>query len=226
MKIAGFVKNSFVDYPSKISAVIFTLGCPFSCWYCHNKHIIGEVSKNLIKESEVFDFLNKRRGLIDAVVISGGEPTMQNDLIEFIQKVKKLGYLVKLDTNGVNPNVIQKLLDNNLLDYIAMDIKRSIDNYDSFSNGKINKKNILSSIEIIKNCNIDYEFRTTLIHQIDYEEFSSMLSLIKGAKNYYIQKCKYPVDMPVYITNSKANAEKFLEISKKIVNNCSLRGFD
>ena len=188
MKIAGFVKNSFVDFPNKISSVIFTKGCNFNCWYCHNKHIIGNETQQLIDEKEVFEFLNKRKNLIDAVVISGGEPTLQIDLKDFIIKIKKMGFCVKLDTNGSNPHIVEDLLNCNLLDYIAMDIKTSLQNYDKVCGIKVNIENIKKTIEIIMNSNIDYEFRTTIAPEIQQEDIDDILQIIKNSKNYYLQK--------------------------------------
>ena len=226
MKIAGFVKNSFVDFPNKISSVIFTKGCNFNCWYCHNKHIIGNETQQLIDEKEVFEFLNKRKNLIDAVVISGGEPTLQIDLKDFIIKIKKMGFCVKLDTNGSNPHIVEDLLNCNLLDYIAMDIKTSLQNYDKVCGIKVNIENIKKTIEIIMNSNIDYEFRTTIAPEIQQEDIDDILQIIKNSKNYYLQKCNIPNGYPLIISNNKSKAEKFLEKSKKYTINTALRGFE
>ena len=131
MKFAGFLKNSFVDYPKEIAAVVFTLGCNFNCWYCHNRGIIDKekYNKPLIDESEVLDFLQSRKGFIDGLVISGGEPTLYGEeLKEFIKKVKNLGLKVKLDTNGTNPNFVKNLIDEKLIDFVAMDVKLFLKN--------------------------------------------------------------------------------------------------
>ena len=225
MKIAGFVKNSFVDYPNKISAVIFTYGCNFNCWYCHNKHILKSDVK-LLNQQEIFDFLNKRKGLIDAVVISGGEPTLQNDLDIFITKIKKMGYLVKLDTNGSNPNLLQDLIDKKLIDYIAMDIKNDFENYSYTCGVKVNIENIKKSIDILLSSKIDYEFRTTLAPEILEENFENMIQFLAKANKYYLQKCNIPKGYAIPITNHKATAEKFLEKAKKNIHYSCLRGFD
>ena len=129
MKFAGIVKNSFVDFPGQIATVVFTSGCNFNCWYCHNRELIPR-SEGKIDESEVFDFLNSRKGMIDGVVVSGGEPTLHEEIYDFIKKIKNLGLKVKLDTKGTNPEVLGKLLGENLLDYVAMDIKTSFSNYE------------------------------------------------------------------------------------------------
>ncbi|MEG1500318.1 MAG: anaerobic ribonucleoside-triphosphate reductase activating protein, partial [Clostridia bacterium] len=123
MEFGGFVKNSFVDFPGVISSVVFTAGCNFNCWYCHNQGLINGEIKGHIHETEVLDFLISRKGFIDGLVISGGEPTLHLGLKAFIQKVKDLGLLIKLDTNGTNPKLLEELLEENLVDFVAMDIK-------------------------------------------------------------------------------------------------------
>ena len=130
MQIAGLQKSSLVDYPSKIAAVIFTLGCNFRCPYCHNPNILTAVSTNkLFDEAAVLDFLNSRSGKLDAVVVSGGEPTLQKNIVTFFEKIKNLGFLTKLDTNGTSPEILKQLIAHRLLDYVAMDIKAPIDKY-------------------------------------------------------------------------------------------------
>ena len=180
----------------------------------------------MIDEKEVFEFLNKRKNLIDAVVISGGEPTLQIDLKDFIIKIKKMGFCVKLDTNGSNPHIVEDLLNCNLLDYIAMDIKTSLQNYDKVCGIKVNIENIKKTIEIIMNSNIDYEFRTTIAPEIQQEDIDDILQIIKNSKNYYLQKCNIPNGYPLIISNNKSKAEKFLEKSKKYTINTALRGFE
>jgi len=128
MIIGGFQKFSLLDYPDKISAIIFTQGCNFNCSYCHNKELISkEPYDNSINIEEIWNFLNKRWKQLDAVVITGGEPTLQPDLIEFMQKIKNLGFLIKLDTNGSNPDVIKEVIRLKLADYIAMDVKAPLE---------------------------------------------------------------------------------------------------
>ena len=148
MKIGGFVKNSFVDYPGLISTCIFTVGCNLNCWYCHNKHLLIDQQK-LINEEEIFEFLSSHKGFIDAVVVSGGEPTTQKDLIEFLSKVKNMGYKVKLDTNGTNFDVLKKVVEQNLVDYVAMDIKAPIEKYEQIVCSKVDKKNVQMCISYL-----------------------------------------------------------------------------
>ena len=188
--IGGVKKTSLLDYPDKVSSIVFTQGCNFNCGYCHNPSLLEFKSKNDIYSTDVFfDFLNKRKGKLDGVVITGGEPTLQKDLKLFIQKIKEMNFFVKLDTNGTNPEIIKDLLKNNLLDYIAMDIKSTIDKYNKVINKDINTQVIEQSINIIMNSGIDYEFRTTVLPSlISIEDFEKIGQLINGAKKYYLQK--------------------------------------
>lgn len=190
MFIAGLQKTSLLDYPSKIAAVVFTYGCNFRCPYCHNPNLISAVSHNsFMEEAALFDFLSSRVGLLDAVVVSGGEPTLQNDLEEFFVKLKEMGFLTKLDTNGTNPNCIEKLTDKGLLDYIAMDIKAPLGKYSKVCASNVDTDKIRQSIKLIKTSNIDYEFRTTVVRsQLSFEDFGNIAKLIKGADRYYLQK--------------------------------------
>lgn len=224
MKIAGLVKNSFVDYPGNISTVVFTFGCPLSCYYCHNKHILDV--QNLIEENVVFEYLNKRKNLVDAVVISGGEPTIQPDLENFIVKLKNFNLKIKLDTSGINPQIVKKLIEKKLVDYVAMDLKCLPKNYKKICKQDIDISNIEQTIKILINSDIDYEFRTTLVPEIDEIEFSKMLNLIFGAKNFYIQKCNFDNFTNIQNQQLKNNAEKFIKMAKTKVKFCGLRGFD
>ena len=190
MLIGGVEKTSLVDYPEKLTAVVFTIGCNFRCGYCHNPELIKlKEDSKILDETDLFVYLEKRKGLLDAVTITGGEPTLQPDLYNFIKKIKNIGYLIKLDTNGTNPEVLEKLLRENLLDYIAMDIKNSIDNYNKVVRNFTDKEKILKSIDLIMKSGLDYEFRTTTLKSlISLEDFEKIGEMIKGAKNYYIQK--------------------------------------
>ncbi len=172
MKIGGFQRISLIDYPGKLSAVVFTRGCNFRCPFCHNSELVlPDRFSPLIPEDEIFSFLNKRTKHLDGVVITGGEPAMQSDLESFIQKVKELGFLVKLDTNGSYPNVIKDLLDKKLLDFIAMDIKSTFEKYSQAAGIDVNTDSVKQSIEIIRNAGIEHMFRTTLVKNlIDFDD--------------------------------------------------------
>lgn len=196
MKIAGLQKLTLLDYPGNIAAIIFTKGCNFSCAYCQNSSLIVNDGEELIDEYEVLKYLEKRRKILDAVVISGGEPTIQKDLKEFIIKIKNMGFKVKLDTNGYNPNLLEELIKDNLLDYVAMDIKADLNNYEKIACKKININNILRSINILKESNIAYEFRTTVIKGIhDVSAIENILNIIGEGSKYYIQNFEESADV-------------------------------
>lgn len=178
MIISDFIKNSFVDYPGKIAAVLFTKGCNMNCIYCQNKHLLQDDCR-IMEDETIFSFLARRKNLIDAVVITGGEPTIQDDLISFIKKLKKYGLLIKLDTNGTNPDILKDLLENNLIDYIAMDIKATEEKYFQICRSNIDINNIRKSIEILKNSKIRYEFRTTCYPSITKEDIMDIASDIE-----------------------------------------------
>lgn len=195
MKIAGLIKQSLVDYPGKIAAVLFTRGCNFRCPFCHNGHLVyrpGSTEKSLMLE-EVLLFLQERQGFLDAVVISGGEPTLHEDLPDVCRAVKDLGYLVKLDTNGTNPAMLEKLLHEGLLDYAAMDIKAPLD-YRKYLQvcGKLSPEgffNVRNAVHLLKNSGIKAEFRTTVVPSLHTEaDIINIASSLEGAELYSIQQ--------------------------------------
>jgi len=190
MKIGGLLKFSLIDYPGKMSAVIFTQGCNFRCPYCHNfELVVPEHFRDPIAEDTVLDFLKKRAGQIEGVVVTGGEPTIQSDLVDFLEKVKDLGYLVKLDTNGSNPDVLNEVIKRNAVDYIAMDVKAPLEKYDQLTPLKDCAERIEKSIRIILMSHIDHEFRTTLALPVaPAEDLPKIASLIQGAKKYRLQR--------------------------------------
>lgn len=188
--INGFNKTTLLDYPGHLAATIFLGGCNFRCPFCHNASLVlTPESQPLISEDEIFATLNKRIGILEGVCITGGEPTLYAGLLDLIKQIKGLGFLVKLDTNGSNPNIISKLLEEKLIDYVAMDIKNSKEKYEATIGIKnINTDKISESISILLNSNIDYEFRTTVVK--NFHKCSDFLSIgkwIDGAKSYYIQ---------------------------------------
>lgn len=190
MRIGGIQKVSLIDFPGKISTVVFTQGCNFRCEFCHNPSLVlPEMFDHVINDGDVLSFLESRKGLIDGVVLSGGEPTIQIGLCQFIEKTKKMGFLVKLDTNGTNPDVLRDLYSKNLLDYVAMDIKNVLDKYTTIVGKNVDIREIQQSISIIMNSGIDYEFRTTIVpkfHSID--EIKQIVSLIDGADCFVLQE--------------------------------------
>ncbi len=184
MKIGGLNKLTAQDYPEHLACIIFTKGCNFNCSYCYNRDLVDNKAET-IDEDYVMTYLYKRRKLLDGVVISGGEPTIWDDLIPFIKKVKELKLDIKLDTNGYNPAMLKELIDNNLVDYIAMDIKAIPDKYMEVINKKIDFDKILESIDLIKKSNIKYEFRTTIMKDVhDKNDIIKILKLIGDSKLY------------------------------------------
>jgi len=229
MLIGGFQKFSMIDYPEKLSAIVFTQGCNLKCPYCHNPELNNlEYNSNQISEDYILNFLKTRQRKLDAVVITGGEPTLQNDLISFAKKIKDLGFLLKLDTNGTQPNVIKKMLKENLLDYIAMDIKTAPKKYFMFSKNHFDLANITSSINLIINSKIDYEFRTTVIKNLlTVDDFNEMGLMLNGANKYYLQKFVPTkiLDKSFITSQSYSNEEfeKIKEILTKHIKNIELR---
>lgn len=186
---------TLLDFPGKVACTVFLSGCNFLCPFCHNSELIGNDADDIMTEEDFFDFLKKRQGILEGVCITGGEPTLRSELAEFIKKIKDLGYKVKLDTNGYKPDVLKKLIDEKLIDYVAMDIKNSekkyaltagIDNFDM--------QNIKRSISILTQDIVPYEFRTTTVNELhtaeDFKEIAEMLASLSGGKKvpkYFLQ---------------------------------------
>jgi pyruvate formate lyase activating enzyme len=206
MVIGGLQKNSLIDYPGKLSSVIFFSGCNFDCPYCHNPDLARgpATPPNDLNGSEILNFLEQRRGFLDGVVISGGEPTLQKDLADFCRKIKELDFPLKLDTNGSRPRVLQYLIAEDLVDYIAMDLKTDPVLYSSVINPKGYPDSIFASIEIIMESGIDYEFRTTCVRPIVTPRTIENISvLIQGAKLYALQRFRNnPVLHPEFFEDS------------------------
>jgi pyruvate formate lyase activating enzyme len=191
MFFGGVQKNSLIDYPGKISCVLFVSGCNFKCPYCHNPDLAnGEAGKKPpIEEKKIFNFLKERKGFLDGVVLSGGEPTLQKDIFTFFRKLKAMGYPVKLDTNGSRPDILKPLIEEGLLDYVAMDVKSNPVKYNPFITVDAVTDRILSSIQMIMESNIDYEFRTTCVKPIvDEQTIKDIARTIKGARLFALQR--------------------------------------
>ncbi len=237
MNIGGFQKQSLIDYPGKVCSIIFTQGCNFRCKFCHNPELVlPELISNAeaFDENEVLNYLNKNQKLLDAVTITGGEPTIHNDLPEFIGKIKDMGLLVKLDSNGTNPEMLKQLIDNELIDFIAMDIKApmEIKRYQELAGEHLNEThldNIQKSIKLIIDSGIKHDFRTTILKEHhSKEDILAIVKEIKGAKQYSLQKfVPFKVLDKSYLTKesySETEIEEFANILKdqtdlEIVNN-------
>lgn len=193
MKIAGLQKNSTIDYPGYLSSVIFVCGCNYDCYYCHNRHLLDAEEKVLLEE--VLEFLEKRKGLIDGVVITGGEPTLYPELPSFISNIRSMGYMIKLDTNGTNPDMVMNLIEDKLIDYVAVDYKAPFEKYgiidavnDDPSIIKDNEDNIRKTIECIMESGISYEIRTTMIPEITEADIMDMAKSFPAFDQFVLQK--------------------------------------
>jgi len=217
MKIGGLQKVSLIDYPGMISAIIFSQGCNFRCSYCHNPGLVDpDLFQPCIKEKDVLDFLQTRRGKLDAVAITGGEPTIQNNLTPFIIQIKKMGFAVKLDTNGSKPQVIKALIAEKLLDYIAMDIKAPLEKYEKIVNVPVNSESIKESIEIILHSKIPYEFRTTVVQsQLEEKDIINIAKLISGASQYVLQNFVPAKTLDKIFLKEKSHPDEIFQKIKK-----------
>lgn len=192
LDIKGFIETSLVDWDGKIVAVVFLPGCNFRCSFCHNMGLIDHPEKyKSIPDEKIFQYLESHKAFIDGVCITGGEPTLQMDLglTEFIRRLKKDGFLVKLDTNGTDPGYIKRLVADNLIDFVAMDIKGPLDMYTKIANVKVDLTEMKKSIDFLLGGSVDYEFRTTVIPTyIGIPEIENISELIEGAKKYVLQQ--------------------------------------
>jgi pyruvate formate lyase activating enzyme len=213
MKIGGLRRVSLIDYPGLICATVFLQGCNFKCPYCHNPELVDPgLFRTSIKENSVMEFLDSRKGKLDAVTICGGEPTIQDDLNHFIKKIKKMGFAVKLDTNGSQPKVINHLINEKLIDFIAMDIKAPLDKYKEIVKTNVNQDSIKESIKIILKATIPYEFRTTLVQsQLEENDILQIGKLITGASHYVLQNFINVVTLDKKFQKEKTFSEEKLQ---------------
>lgn len=227
MDFVGIDKFSLLDYDGLISIVLFSPGCNFACPYCHNKTTIVD-SKQFIPFDEIYDYLKSRKSLVDAVTFSGGEPTLMKELKDRIKAVKELGYKIKLDTNGSNPDILISLLKDNLLDYVAMDIKSSFKNYDLAANSKVDIAKIKQSIKLLQESKVDYEFRTTLVKEyVSIQDIEDIAKELKGSKRFYLQKYVYRdgiLNKNLHEV-SEDEANEFANILRKSIPFVELRGY-
>ncbi len=225
MKIGGLQKFSLIDYPGKIAAIVFTQGCNFRCPYCYNPELVEPARfVEPLEENDIFSFLEMRRGKLDGVVITGGEPTLQPDLLDFICRVRELGYCVKLDTNGSNPEVLESLIARGVLDYIAMDIKAPLtgrksdpeNRYASVTRSSVKSEDIRRSINLILSSGIDHEFRTTVTTGcMQRADFVNMAKAIKGAQKYALQKFVPAKVLDTDLLNTKPPSDEDLDELRK-----------
>ncbi len=227
MRINGFIGVSLIEYPDKISSVIYTSPCNFKCPFCHNPGLV-KANPDIIDENEILHDLKERASFITGVCITGGEPLLQDDLINFLLEIKSYGLLVKMDTNGYLPEKLNILVKEKLIDYVAMDIKTSLKNYNKATGINIDVSKIADSIKIVMNSEIDYEFRTTVVPGIVNEnDFEEIGKLIKDAKLFSIQQFENTLTLDENFRNIKPYSEdilrKFSKIMKKYVKNVKIK---
>ncbi len=234
MRIAGLERSSFVDYPGKLAAVLFTPGCNLDCFYCHNRHLLSPGEQDVVyKPEDVLRFLHSRIGKLEGVVVTGGEPTLQKDLEPFIEEIRVMGFAVKLDTNGTQPWVVQPMLKKGLLDFVAMDVKAPRNRYDEIAGKPVDIRAIEESIRLLMTSGVAYEFRTTFAPQLSALDIVTIATWIHGARRYVLQQYRPPglgVDMfgvvdfpaprkPAYIAQAAMLARGF-------VKHLEIRGLD
>jgi len=254
MIIGGLQKFSLLDYPEKISAIVFTQGCNFRCQFCYNPMLVWPISPSVanamagkvgkskyaqateqqkdhpkINEDDLFVFLDSRAGKLDAIVITGGEPCLQKDLPKFMKKIKKLGFLVKLDTNGSYPKILAKLIKEKLVDYIAMDLKAPADKYKEVTGKLISFNKIKQSVKIIRQSGLPYEFRTTVVPGLlNKDNILEMGKIIKGARAWYLQNFKSNMelvgrDLEKRVPYNARQMQEMAEVGEKFVKKCEVR---
>ena len=219
INIGGFEKSTLLDYPGKVSAVVFTHGCNLRCPYCHNPELVIDKFENdsSFSEAYVLDFLKKRVGKLDGVVVTGGEPLIQKGILDFIHRIKDMGFLVKLDTNGMLPGKLKDALGTGDIDCVAMDVKYSKEGYRTFSGLKGVNKKIQESIDLILSSGLDYEFRTTYVKGIHTKESVEEISkMIKGSKDYFIQNFRSGKTIDMELSPQNSFTDKELKEFKKI----------
>ena len=228
MKIKGLQKTTLLDFPQKLACTVFTGGCNFKCPFCHNASlVINPEGVECISEEEFFSYISKRSKMLDGVCVTGGEPLLNPDIEEFIKKIKAYGLLVKLDTNGSLPERLENLLDKELIDYVAMDIKNSKQKYALTSGVKVFPSSVEKSIEIIMQKAPDYEFRTTVVRELhDAQDIIDIAHWINGAKKYYLQSYVDSGDTieSGFSAYSPSEMQKILDLTREILPVTALRG--
>ncbi len=191
MKIAGFTRNSFVDYPGRITSVIFLAGCNYDCFFCHNRAIIG-ADAPAVEEGPMWDFLEKRQGLLDAVTVTGGEPTLQDELPALLERVRSMGYLTKLDTNGSQPEAVRALVEGGLADYVALDVKAPAEQYREYCGPSANFQKVMETLKCLRTSGVDYECRTTFLPQMTRHDIEKIARSIAPVKRFALQAYRVP----------------------------------
>lgn len=231
MKICGLNKTTLLDYPGKVAATIFIGGCNFRCPFCHNSSLVtNTASQPEISQTEILNFLKKRRGILEGVCVTGGEPTLFPELADFLSDIRELGYPIKLDTNGSNPSFLRFLVQNDLISKVAMDIKSSPQNYGKLTGITTPDFHAIeTSVSYLLEGNVDYEFRTTVVRELhNMQDFVEISQWIKGAKAYYLQAYKDSEEVlqPGFSSYSLEELEHFRTILQKTIPLVEIRGID
>ena len=229
MNISGFQKMTLLDFPGVVACTLFTSGCNFRCPFCHNASLVTHIDNSIrYSEEEVLEYLEKRKGVLDGVCITGGEPLLQGDIAEFLGKIKEMGYLIKLDTNGSFPEKLASLVEMGLVDYVAMDIKNSKEKYaETTGKADLDISAIEKSVSFLMSGKVDYEFRTTVVKELHSEEDIENIALwLKGAKKYFLQNF---VDSGDLISENLSAVDstvlcKMQQIARQFIVNTEIRG--
>lgn len=228
MNIHGLQKMTLLDFPGRVACTVFLGGCDMRCPFCHNAELIDGTAAPVMDDKELLAFLEKRKGLLDGVAITGGEPTLRKDLPDLLRKIRALGYPIKLDTNGMHPDRLKAMLDEGLLDYVAMDIKSSPENYaHTCGLEKLDLEPIQTSVKLLMASNIDYEFRTTVVDELHcLSDFEAIAQWIAGAKAYYLQAFtdRDTVVYENFHAPTRECMETYAAAVRKTVQNVALRG--
>lgn len=231
MGVKGLTKSTLKDYPGHTTATLFVGGCQFKCPFCHNGSLVTKPNAlpDLSRE-ELFSFLKTRKGLVDSICITGGEPTLYSDLKQVIYDIKQMDFLVKLDTNGYEPYQLNQLLKENLVDYVSMDIKNCLDKYAKTAGcTNFDPTRIKLSVDLLKDSSIEYEFRTTVVRELHSKEnIRSIAQWLKGAKAYYLQPYVESEDviMPIFTSYSHDQMVELKKLAEIYIDNVHLRGMD
>ncbi len=230
MELHGLQKMTLLDFPGHVACTVFLGGCDFRCPFCHNFELIDGTEKPLMSDEVFFKFLNKRHGLLDGVAITGGEPCLHKDLPAFLKRIKEMGFLTKLDTNGYHPELLESILSSGLTDYVAMDIKNSEDRYgETCGVTGLDLARIRKSIQLLMDSNVDFEFRTTVVEEFhDVEDFEKIGRMIRGAKRYFLQCFTDRESVPFGNLHapSKEKLEACARVVKPYVEQVNLRGVE
>lgn len=231
MVIHGLQKLTLLDYPGHTACTVFTAHCPWRCPFCHNASLVLDPqSQPTVSETDFFSFLVRRKGLLDGVAVTGGEPTLQRDLPEFLRKVKALGFAVKLDTNGTNPAMLRAILDEGLADYVAMDIKAGRDNYSAVTGTlRPDMMAVEESARLLMNGGVDFEFRTTVVRGLhSSEDFADIAAWLSGSEKYFLQAFKDSGDILSGGCSAfrREDMEAFRQLLLPAIPNTAIRGMD